>query len=87
MVSIDMDILDRKLKMVYSELRLKNFKINLPFLILSEKLPQGQSYREFSDGHIEIQKIYSVGSELKSKHIRTLTQEEAEKVRLESGLL
>lgn len=44
-------------------------------------------YREFTDGHIEIQGVYSVGSDLQSRHIRTLTLAEAEKVRIEHGLL
>jgi len=30
--------------------------------------------------------VYSVGPDLKSKHIRTLTLAEAEKVRIEHGL-
>jgi hypothetical protein len=83
---VNIEIPDRKLLTAYRELRLKNFKINLPFLILSEKLPKGQAYREFRDGHIEIHKVYSVGPDLKSKHIRTLTLAEAEKVRIEHGL-
>ncbi len=83
---MEIAVQDKKLIAAYRALRLKNHKRNLPFLILSEKLPQGQAYREFADGHIEIQEVYSVGPDLQSRHIRTLTLAEAKKVRIEHGL-
>lgn len=86
MTTTEVDIQDKKLTDVYRELRLKNFGKNLPFLILSETLPEGQIYREFSDGRIEIHEVYSEGSDIGSRLISTLTPENAEKVRLENGL-
>lgn len=68
-------------------LRLKNFSKNLPFLILSDKLPDGQVYREFSDGHIEIQEVSSKGQTFQYRIIKTLTSIEADQVRKAHGLL
>jgi hypothetical protein len=68
------------------EIRANDFANNLPFLILSEKLPEGQVYREFPDGRIELQKVYSKGSEYKFKVLKVLTPEEANKVWEEYGL-
>ena len=68
------------------ELRLKNFNNNLPFLILSDKLPEGQVYQEFRDGHIELQEVFSVGSDYGFKVIKTLTTSEADQVHKEYGL-
>lgn len=87
MTTTEVDIEDKKLTEVYLELRLKNFRNNLPFLILSENLPEGQVYREFADGRIEIHEVYSEGSAISSKFNSTLTSDNAEKVRLENGLL
>lgn len=86
MTTTEVDIQDKKLTDVYRELRLKNFKKNLPFLILSENLLEGQVYREFADGRIEIHEVCSEGSEIRSRFISILTLENAEKVRLENGL-
>lgn len=69
------------------KLRAVNFSKNLPFLILSDKLPDGQVYREFADGHIELQEVFSVGSEFRYKVLKTLLASEADKVRKAYGLL
>ena len=45
-------------------LRKRNLNNNLPFLILSGDLPEGQAYREFPDGHIEIQEVIEDGANL-----------------------
>jgi len=66
-------------------MRLKNFSKNLPFLILSEKLPEGQAYREFPDGRIELQEISAIGSKYKTIVLQILSPDEADKIRKENG--
>lgn len=83
---MELAVRDEKFTATIRELRLRNFSNNLPFLILSDKLPEGQSYREFADGRIEIQETSFVGAKFKSKLIKVLPPEEAEKVRKENGL-
>ncbi|WP_285054688.1 hypothetical protein [Pedobacter ginsengisoli] len=68
-------------------LRTKNFSKNLPFLILSDKLPDGQVYREFADGHIELQEVSSKGGVFEYRVIKTLSNIEANQVRKVHGLL
>ena len=68
-------------------IRRRNFGRDLPFLILSDKLPDGQVYREFPDGHIELQEVFSVGSKFRHKALRTLSVSEADIVRKAYGLL
>ena len=77
---------DKRVSEVTKALRKTNLNKGLPFLILSENLPEGQAYREFPDGHIEIQEINEDGAELKSKIIRKLTRTEAVDFRLKNGL-
>jgi hypothetical protein len=77
---------DKRVSEVTRALRQRNLNNNLPFLILSENLPEGQAYREFPDGHIEIQEITEDGADLKSKLIRNLTKAEAADFRLKNGL-
>ena len=67
-------------------LRSRNFSKNLPFLLLSDKLPEGQVYREFPDGHIELQQVSYLGSAFQYKLLRILPSEEADKVRQSYGL-
>ncbi len=81
-----MALQDKRVTEVTRALRQKNLAGGLPFLILSEDLPEGQAYREFPDGHIEIQEITEIGAELKSKLVRELTREEAVSFRLKNGL-
>jgi hypothetical protein len=68
------------------EIRANNFANNLPFLILSEKLPEGQVYREFPDGRIELQEISAAGSKYNTLVLKTLSIAEADQVRKENGL-
>jgi hypothetical protein len=77
---------DKRVSEVTGALRRRNLNNNLPFLIFSENLPEGQAYREFPDGHIEIQEIIEDGADLKSKLIRNLTRAEAVDFRLKNGL-
>jgi hypothetical protein len=68
-------------------IRSSNFKKNIPFLILSSDLPDGQAYREFNDGRIEIHEAYTEGAKIKSKVVRVLSHAEAANIRMENGLL
>jgi hypothetical protein len=68
-------------------LRSRNFSEGLPFLILSDKLPEGQVYREFSDGRIELQEVFTVGSKFESRVINVLKSVDADRLRREHGLL
>ena len=77
---------DKRVSEVTMALRQRNLNNNLPFLILSGDLPEGQAYREFPDGHIEIQEIIEDGANLKSKLIRNLTKAEAVDFRIKNGL-
>jgi len=77
---------DEKYLFTIKRLRSRNFSNNLPFLILSDKLPEGQVYREFPDGHIEVQQVFSVGSKFQYKVLRILPSPEADKVRIAYGL-
>lgn len=77
---------DEKYLFTIKKLRSGNFSKNLPFLILSDKLPEGQVYREFSDGHIELQEVFSVGAKFQYKVLRILPATEADKVRRAYGL-
>ncbi|MHA4741285.1 hypothetical protein [Dyadobacter sp. MSC1_007] len=68
-------------------LRAKNFSNNLPFLILSDKLPEGQVYREYPDGRIELQQVFTVGPQYKTKVLTVLAGPDADRVREEYELL
>jgi hypothetical protein len=67
-------------------IRRRNFEKNIPFLILSAELPDGQAYREFNDGRIELQEVYTEGARIKSRVLRILSHTEAAKIRLDNGL-
>lgn len=85
-VNVETEIKQEKYLDVLRSLRAKNFSRNLPFLILSNKLPKGQVYKEYSDGHIEIQQVSSTGNTFKVKVLKTLAIKEAELVRSDYGL-
>jgi hypothetical protein len=89
MTAIDFEIATKREKYINTikELRLKNFSNNLPFLILSDKLPEGQVYREFPDGHIELQEVLAIGSEYKTIVLQILSATEADNIRKANGLL
>jgi hypothetical protein len=84
---LDIPVKKEQYLVTIKELRLRNFSKNLPFLILSDKLPEGQVYREFSDGRIELQQVFAVGPKFVSKVINVLTSADADEVRKEYGLL
>ncbi|CAM4273275.1 hypothetical protein SAMN06265348_109305 [Pedobacter westerhofensis] len=77
---------EEKYLITIKTLRLKNFSNNLPFLMLSENLPEGQSYLEFPDGSMIIHEIFVVGSQTETRTIRKLTPKEADQIRNEYGL-
>jgi hypothetical protein len=85
-VNLEIPNKEEKYLETVKQLRLKNFSKNLPFLILSDKLPEGQVYREFPDGHIELQETFSMGSRFDSTVLQILTTTEADQVRKEYGL-
>ncbi len=74
-------------RLTLKALRARNFSKNLPFLLLSDKLPEGQVYREYADGHIEVQEVFTIGSRFQHKLLKVLPAPEADKLRSEYGLL
>lgn len=88
MTAIDFEIATKREKYINTikELRLKNFSNDLPFLILSDKLHDGQVYREFPDGHIELHEVFAIGSEYKTAVLKILSSAEADHIRKENGL-
>ena len=86
-VSSDRTVNTEQYFITLRKLRSRNFSNNLPFLILSDKLPEGHVYREFPDGRIEVQHVFVVGSKYQSKVLNVLDSSDAEKVRMEYGLL
>lgn len=68
------------------ELRKRNFSHNLPFLILSENLPEGQAFREFPDGRIELQELVDPDTSYAFKVIKILDPKEADRIRSDHGL-
>jgi hypothetical protein len=77
---------DEKYLFTIKKLRSRNFSRNLPFLILSDELPEGHVYREFPDGHIELKQVFSNGPEFRYKVLRTLSSAEGERIRIANGL-
>jgi hypothetical protein len=77
---------ETKYRVTVKGIRARNFSKNLPFLILSDQLPDGQVYREFKDGHIELQEVFSVGAHFRYRVIKTLTTSEADIIRKAHGL-
>ncbi len=80
---------DRKEKylLTIKKLRAVNFSRDLPFLILSDQLPDGQVYREYPDGHIELQEVFLTGTRFQYKLIHTVADVEADRIRQAYGLL
>lgn len=85
---MELEVTEREQKYINTlkELREENFSKNLPYLMLSDQLPEGQAYREYADGHIELQEILVNGSDYHFKVIKTLSPSEAARVRKEYGL-
>jgi hypothetical protein len=68
------------------QIRASNFKRNLPFLILSEELPEGQMYLEFPDGRIEIQQMAPGEPSFQFDVVKALPSAEADEIRKTYGL-
>lgn len=86
LINVVTDTKQEKYLGVLRNLRAKNFSRNLPFLILSNKLPKGQVYKEYNDGRIEVQEVSSAGKTFKVKVLKTLAIKEADLVRSDYGL-
>jgi len=80
-IEIEIASQDKKFAATIEKLRKSNFSNNLPFLILSNELSEGQGFYEFADGHIEIQEVYTVGADIETRFIRRLTDAEANRIR------
>jgi hypothetical protein len=82
---------DKKFTATIEKIRTRNFSKNLPFLMLSDKLPEGQGFYEYADGHIEIQEVYTIGAEIETRLVRRLSDSESNTIRQqyrrENGLL
>lgn len=63
------------------KLRERNFSKGLPFLILSDELPDDQAYYEFGDGHVEVQRIVEKNGVDETELVRVLSDEEAKRIR------
>lgn len=83
----ELAVKEKKYLNTIKTLRLRNFSNNLPFLMLSESLPNGQSYLEFPDGKITIHKVLARGSTIGTRTVRTLGSREADQIRKQYGLL
>lgn len=83
----NIQVKDHNYLLTVKMLRSRNFSKNLPFLILSDKLPEGQVYREYPDGRIELQQVFTVEKKFQSKLIQKLEFHDADRLRKEYGLL
>lgn len=68
-------------------LRKRNFSKGLPFLLLSENLPEGQVYKEFADGRIEIQEVAAAGKDFRTRVVKVFKGRQADSIRKRYGLL
>ena len=87
MSDLDLETKHEKYLITIRNLRVKNFSKDLPFLILSETLPEGQVYKEFADGRIEIQEVASAGKKFSTRVIKVLKGMQADSIRKTYGLL
>lgn len=81
----EIEIQQKKFLQTILDLRKRNFSKGIPFLILSDKLPDGQSYNEFADGRIELVKLVKKKGEFETELVRVLERKEADLVRKETG--
>ena len=66
-------------------LRKQKLSSGHPFMINSKKLPKGQCYLEFPNGHIE---LVSIASTKRNFHtIRQFTNDESTKIRMQHHLV
>jgi len=70
MTAIDFEITTKREKYINTikELRLKNFNNDLPFLILSEKLPKDRHTRNFGTGILRYRKFLPSAKNTNSKY-------------------
>jgi hypothetical protein len=67
-------------------LRTDCFARGIPFQMLDEKLPKGQAYYQYPDGHVEIRQLITGKGESYTEHIRNLTKQEGAQILLDHGL-
>ena len=87
MSDLELENKHEKYLITIRNLRANNFSKDLPFLILSENLPEGQVYKEFADGRIEIQEVASAGKKFSTRVIKVLKGMQADSIRKIYGLL
>jgi hypothetical protein len=87
MSDLELETKHEKYLITIRNLRAKNFSKDLPFLILSENLPECQVYKEFADGRIEIQEVTSAGKKFSTRVIKVLKGMHADSIRKTYGLL
>ena len=73
----------RKFIATIKEIRANDFKNGMPFMMLSENLPEGQAYFEFPDGHFEVREVLTVGIEYDFEILRVINSEEINLLRIE----
>lgn len=67
-------------------LRSNNFQRGISFQMLDERLPKGQAYYQFADGHIEIRELVTGQGKPFTKHIRNLNEQEGAQILLDHEL-
>jgi len=63
-----------------------NFRQGIPFQMLDNRLPKGQAYYHFVDGHIEIRQFIAGEGQPYTKHIRDLNEQEGAQILLDHEL-
>jgi hypothetical protein len=87
MSDLELENKHEKYLITIRNLRATNFSKNLPFLILSESLPDGQVYKEYADGRIEIQEVASIGKSFHTRVVKVFKGMQADSIRKTYGLL
>jgi len=65
------------------KLREDNFRDGFSFMMFSKNLSEGEAYHEYSDGHIELTQLEKEDDDMVSKVVKTLSKEDADRVRAE----
>jgi hypothetical protein len=68
------------------KLRAANFDRGIPFQMLNEKLPKGQAYYQYPDGHVEIRELITGKGKPYTEQIRILTNHEGAQILQDYGL-
>lgn len=87
MSKLELETKRQKYFITVRDLRTRNFSKGLPFLLLSENLPEGQVYKEFADGRIEIQEVAIAGMDFRMRVVKVFKGSQADCIRNQYGLL